>query len=65
MKADLEKATKASQCAALLCDDLRDLVSTENILLSDIALNHLAIAAKLDADLDHLVSSLAQMKEKL
>lgn len=60
---DIENATKAAQCAALLCDDLRELVRSDNLLLSDIALQHLGFAQNLKADLDRLASNLKQMEQ--
>ncbi len=35
---DVEKATKAAQSAAFLCNDLTQLVRSNNALLSDLAL---------------------------
>jgi len=61
---NLENATKAAQCAALLCDDLRELVRTENLILSDVAMNHLATAQNLKADLERLAKNIEQMEEK-
>ena len=63
MSRDLENATKALQCAALLCEDLRELVRSDNLLLSDIAMQHLADAQNLKANLDRLASNLKQMEK--
>lgn len=63
MNKDLEKAIKAAQCAALLCDDLLALVSTDNLVLSDVAMNNLCNAQNLKANLDHLASNLKKMDE--
>ena len=63
MNKDLENATKAAQCAALLCEDLRALVSADNLVLSDIALRHLGNAQTLSADLDRLAANLKKMDE--
>ena len=61
MNHDLENATKAAQCAALLCDDLRALVRSDNLVLSDVAMNYLADAQNLKANLDRLAFNLKQM----
>lgn len=63
MTPELENAAKAAQCAALLCDDLRELVRSDNLLLSDIAMQHLADAQNLKANLDRLASNLKQMEK--
>jgi len=62
MSKDLENATKAAQCAALLCDDLRALVRSENLILSDVAMHHMADAQNLKANLDRLAANLKQME---
>ena len=62
MNHDLENATKAAQCAALLCDDLRALVRSDNLVLSDVAMNYLADAQNLKANLDRLAFNLKQME---
>lgn len=41
MSADLENATKAAQTAALLQQDLNELVRSDNLLLSDFAMREL------------------------
>lgn len=46
MTRDLENATKAAQTAALLVADLKDLVRSDNLLLSDAALAELERAAE-------------------
>lgn len=61
---DIERTTKAAQCAALLCGDLRELVRSPNLLLSDIAMQHLADAQNLKANLERLASNLKQMEVK-
>lgn len=63
MNHDLENTTKAAQCAALLCEDLRELVRSDNLLLSDIAMQHLGFAQNLKANLDRLASNLKQMEK--
>ena len=61
MMRDLENATKAAQAAALLVADLRALMASENLLLSDIALNELGVASLLCGRLQRLQSNLEQM----
>ena len=61
MTPDLENATKAAQSAALLTDDLRALVRSDNPLLSDIALRELADVAALRTRLERLQANLEQM----
>lgn len=61
MSIDLEKATKAAQCADLLCNDLHDLSKTENLLLWEIATRHLASAQNLRIELARLARYLEQM----
>lgn len=41
MSADLENATKAAQTAALLQQDINELVRSDNLLLSDFAMREL------------------------
>jgi len=62
MTRDLENATKAAQCAELLCGDLRELVKSENLLLSDVALAHLQTATRLRTDLERIAGLLKQME---
>lgn len=64
MSRDLENATKAAQCAALLCGDLLALVRSDNPILSDVAMNHLATAQNMKADLDRLAANLEKMESK-
>ena len=64
MNKDIENATKAVQCAALLCADLYELVRSDNLLLSDIAMEHLADAQNLKARLERIASNLEQMERK-
>lgn len=58
MKREIENATKAAQCASLLCDDLRALIITENPIIHDIAMEHLVLAIQLHAKLDRLANNL-------
>lgn len=58
MKRDIENATKAAQCASLLCDDLRALVISENPIIHYIAMEHLVLAIQLHAKLDRLANNL-------
>lgn len=60
MSTEFENATKAAQCAALLCDDLRELVRSPNLLLSDIAMQHLADVQNLKANLERLAFNLKE-----
>lgn len=43
MNHDLENATKAAQCADLLCQDLRALAITDNLILSDAGLGDVEV----------------------
>jgi hypothetical protein len=65
MSKDLENATKAAQCAALLCDDMIALVSSDNLILSDLAMQHLGFAQNIKADLDRLVANIKQMDKRI
>jgi len=64
MSRDLENATKAAQCAALLVADLKDLVRSDNLLLSDAALADLAIVAAVHIRLQRLQDNLETMEAK-
>ncbi len=59
---DLEKTTIAAQCAALLCQDLKALVVTDNLILSDVAVKELEIAAAQRIRLERLAANLKQME---
>lgn len=61
MTRDLENATKAAQAASLLVADLRALMASENLLLSDIALTELGVASVLCGRLQRLQANLEQM----
>lgn len=63
MTRDLENATKAAQTASLLASDLRALVLSGNLLLSDIALAELAIVTALQTRLERLQANLEQLDE--
>lgn len=60
MTNDLENATKAAQTAALLCSDLHELVKSENLLFSDIA-----IATEKLEQASELCQYLEQLQDKL
>lgn len=60
---DKERVVKASQTANLLVGDLRDMVKTENLLLSDFALETLELAVRVEQRLKRIVS-LAEKKTK-
>lgn len=64
MTRDLENATKATQTAALLVSDLRALMASKNLLLSDIALNELGVVSLLCGRLQRLQANLEQMEPK-
>jgi trans-aconitate methyltransferase len=55
---DLENATKALHAAQFLVSDLRALVSSADLLLSDVALRELADAAALEGRLQRVVLAL-------
>lgn len=61
MSPDLENATKAAQCAELLCQDLKMLAATDNLILSDVAMKELEIAAAMRIRLERLAANLKQM----
>lgn len=64
MSRDLENATKAAQCAALLVADLQDLVGSNNPLLSDAALVALEEATPLLIRLQRLQSNIEVMETR-
>ena len=64
MNNDLEKATKAAQCAELLCQDIRALAATDNLILSDVVMKELEIAASQRIRLERLAANLKQMEVK-
>lgn len=55
---DIENATKAAQCASLLCADLQALAKSDNLLLADLALHHLETTAKLRISLERIHANL-------
>lgn len=63
MSCDLENATKATQCAELLCSDLRALVCSDNLMLSDVALAELDRATALHLRLQRLQANLETMEQ--
>ncbi len=62
MNRDLENVTKAAQCAALLCSDLRALVCSDNLLLSDATLAELERVTALHIRLQRLQTNLETME---
>lgn len=64
MSRDLENATKAAQSAALLVGDLKDLVGSNNPLLSDAALAALEVATPLLMRLQRLQSNIEVMESR-
>lgn len=62
MSRDIENAIKAAQCAALLCDDLRALAVTDNLILSDAVMADIAIAAEMRIRLERIASNLKLME---
>lgn len=58
MTRDLENATKAAQSAALLVADLKALVRSDNLMLSDAALAELERAMEQQIRLERLKFSL-------
>lgn len=64
MNHDIENAIKAAQCAALLCDDLRALAVTDNLILHDAVIAELQIAAAQRIRLERIVANLKQMEVK-
>lgn len=61
MANDLENVTKASQTAQLLFSDLHDLVLSDNLILSDIALAEIEIVQTLRQRLDRLALNIEAM----
>lgn len=58
MSRDLENVVKAKQAAALLAADLRALVMSDNLLLSDLALAEVDLVERLHTRLARLQSNL-------
>lgn len=65
MTNNLEKATVAAQCSALLVQDLRALAVTDNLILADVILKEIEIAAAQQIRLERLAANLQHMKEKM
>lgn len=59
MNQDTDNAVKAAQTADLLCGDLQDLVKSQNRLLSRIALEILADAARMRSRILDVVCDLS------
>jgi hypothetical protein len=51
---DIENVIKASQTANLLFSDLRDIVSSENMLLSDMAVEMIEVVSRVEKKLERL-----------
>ena len=64
MNHDLENATKAAQCADLLCQDLKALAITDNLILHDAVIAELQIAAAQRIRLERIAANLKQMEAK-
>lgn len=64
MNHDLENAIKAAQCADLLCQDLRALAITDNLILHDAVIAELQIAAAQRIRLERIAANLKQMEAK-
>lgn len=58
---DLEKATVAAQCAALLCNDLKAMAVTDNLILSDVIVKEIEIAVAQRIRLERIAANLTQM----
>lgn len=64
MNHDIENATKAAQCSDLLCQDLRALAITDNLILHDAVIAELQIAAAQRIRLERIAANLKQMEVK-
>lgn len=63
MTQNLENATKATQCAALLCDDLKSLeASTDSLILADVVKAEFAAAFGQLARLERLARTIGKME---
>jgi hypothetical protein len=62
MTSDLEKAIVAAQCAAFLCNDLKAMVVTDNLILSDVIVKELEIAVGQRIRLERIAANLKQME---
>lgn len=51
MNNDHENTEKARQCAAMLCEDIRAICCSENMLLSDAAMELMALAGQIERKL--------------
>lgn len=61
MSRDIENATKASQGAELLCQDLRALAVTDNLILHLLVMKELEAAAQMSGRLAHLAACMEKM----
>lgn len=64
MTPELENAIKAVQCVDLLCQDLRALAITDNMILHDAVIAELEIAAAQRIRLERIAANLKQMEVK-
>lgn len=62
MSRDLENATVAVQCAELLCQDLKTMAVTDNLILSDVIMKELEIAVSQRIRLERIAANLKQME---
>ena len=62
MKRDLEKATVAAQSAAFLCNDLKAMAVTDNLILSDVIVKEIEIAVAQRIRLERIAANLTQME---
>lgn len=63
MTPDLENAIKVAQCADLLCKDLQELAITDNLILSDVVMKELEIAAAMRIRMERIAANLKQMDD--
>jgi len=55
---DIENATKAAQCAALLVSDVRALAASRDLLLSELGMETLELVVKIEQKLKRIESIL-------
>lgn len=63
-KVDLENAIKSEQTANLLIQDLRQLLKTPNLLLSELTLKNLEQAVAIETNLKRIVQALQSNEGK-
>lgn len=64
MTPELENAAKAMIGLEMLCNDLRALAITDNLILSDVVMAELEIAAAQRIRLERIFANLKQMEVK-